>query len=42
MPQKKLNYYRGSDCMKTFCKDLKEHATKKINFEKKRHNTFKL
>ena len=29
MPQKtKRNYYRGKDCMKSFCKDLKEHATK--------------
>ena len=24
----KLNYYRGKDCMKKFCKDLKEHATR--------------
>ena len=24
----KINYYRGDDCMKKFCKDLKEHATK--------------
>ena len=31
----KLNYYRGEDCMKRFCKDLKEHATKIINYEKK-------
>ena len=31
----KLNYYRGDDCMKRFCKDLKEHATKIINYEKK-------
>ena len=31
----KLNYYRGKDCMKRFCKDLKEHATKIINYEKK-------
>ena len=31
----KLNYYRGEDCMKRFCKDLKEHATKIINCEKK-------
>ena len=31
----KLNYYRGKDCMKRFCKDLKEHATKIINCEKK-------
>ena len=32
----KLNYYRGNDCMKKFCKDLKEHATKIINYEKKK------
>ena len=33
----KLNYYyRGIDCMKKFCKDLKEHATRKINYEKKK------
>ena len=31
----KLNYYRGEDCMTKFCKDLREHATKIINFEKK-------
>ena len=31
----KLDYYRGEDCMKKFCKDLREHATKIINFEKK-------
>ena len=31
----KLNYYRGQDCMKRFCKDLKEHAKKIINCEKK-------
>ena len=30
----KLNYHRGEDCMKRFCKDLKEHATKIINCEK--------
>ena len=30
-----LNYYRGEDCMKNFYKDLKEHATKIINYEKK-------
>ena len=30
----KLNYYRGEDCMKKFCKDLREHATKIINYEK--------
>ena len=32
----KLNCYRGKDCMKKFCKDLKEHATRKINYEKKK------
>ena len=32
----KLNYYRGEDCMKKFCKDLRKHATIIINHEKKR------
>ena len=32
----KLNYYRGKDCMKKFCKDLKEHGTRIINHEKKK------
>ena len=32
----KLNYYRGKDCMKKFCKDLKEHATRIVNYEKKK------
>ena len=32
----KLDYYRGTDCMKKFCKDLREHATKIINYEKKK------
>ena len=32
----KLNYYRGHDCMKKFCKDLRIHATKIINYEKKK------
>ena len=32
----KLNYYRGKVCMKKFCKDLKEHATRIINHEKKK------
>ena len=31
----KLSYYRGEDCMKRFCKDLKDHATKLIDFKKK-------
>ena len=32
----KLNYYRGKDCMKKFSKDLKEHVSKIINYEKKK------
>ena len=32
----KLDYYRGEGCMKKFCKDLREHATKIINYEKKK------
>ena len=32
----KLDYYRGHNCMKKFCKDLREHATKIINFAKKK------
>ena len=30
----KLNYYRGKNCMKNFCIDLRKHATKIINSEK--------
>ena len=30
----KLDYYRGKDCMKKFCKDLRKHATKIINYKK--------
>ena len=32
----KLDYYRGTDCIKKFCKDLREHATKIINYQKKK------
>ena len=31
----KLDYYRGKDCMKKFCKDLRRHATKIITKRKK-------
>ena len=34
--ENKLNYYRGDDCMKKFCKDLREHSIKIINYEKKK------
>ena len=29
--ENKLDSYRGKNCMKNFCLDLKEHATKIIN-----------
>ena len=32
----KLNHYRDKNYMKKFCKDLREHATKIINYEKKK------
>ena len=32
----KISYYRGDDCMKKFCKDLREHSTKIINYDKKK------
>ena len=35
----KLDYYRGKNFMKNFCLDLIEHATKIINYEKKRNDT---
>ena len=31
----KHNVYRGRDCIKRFCSDLKELATKIINYEEK-------
>ena len=31
-----LNYYRGKDCMKKFSKDSREHASKTIDYEKKK------
>ena len=33
--ENKHNVYRGTDCMKTFCKYLRQHAMKIINFKKK-------
>ena len=32
----KLDYYRGEDCMKRFCLNLRDYATKIINYEKKK------
>ena len=31
----KISYYRANNCMKKFCKDLREHSTRIINYEKK-------
>ena len=31
----KLDYYRGKNCMKNVCLNLREHAAKKNNYEKK-------
>ena len=31
----KLNYYRKDDCMNKFCKDLRQHVTKIINYRGK-------
>ena len=33
--EKRLYIFRGEDYMKKFCKDLKEHVTRIINYEKK-------
>ena len=30
-----LDCYRGKDCIEKSCKNLKKHATKIINYEKK-------
>ena len=38
----KLDCYRGKNCMEKFSKNLKEHATKIINHEKKRNDTANL
>ena len=35
LTKNKLDYYGGKDCIEMFCKDLKEHSTKIINYEKK-------
>ena len=31
----KLNFYKGGDCMESFCKDLRAHAMKIMNYRKK-------
>ena len=32
----KLDYYRGKNCMKKFCLDLREHVIEIIDYEKKK------
>ena len=32
----KLDYYKGKNCMERFCKNLREHAMKIMNYEKKK------
>ena len=39
MKKKKLNYYRGKDCIEKLCKKLKECAGEIIKCEKKRNGT---
>ena len=31
----KFDYYRGKNCMKNYCLDLREHVTNIINYEQK-------
>ena len=31
----KVDCYKGEDCMERFCKDLREHTTEIIDYEKK-------
>ena len=35
--ENKHDAYRSKDCMKKFCKYLREHAMKIINFKKKKN-----
>ena len=34
----KTDYYRGKNCLKKFCRDLKKQARLIVDFEKKRNN----
>ena len=38
LTKNKLDCYKGEHCMNKFCKDLREHATDIINYEKKKKN----
>ena len=39
LTKSKLDYYKGEDLMERFCKDLREHAMKIIDYDKKRNDT---
>ena len=39
LTKNKLDCYKGEDCMERFCKDLREHAMKIIDYEKKKDTT---
>ena len=39
LTKNKLDFYKDEDCMERFCKDLREHAMKITNYEKKRNDT---
>ena len=39
--KKKIDYYRGQDCIEELCNKLKESAMEIIYYEKKRYNTIK-
>ena len=38
--QNKHSFYRGKDCIKRFCSELKELGTKIISYEQKRNDAF--
>ena len=38
--ENKLDHYRGRDCINKLCKNLKEHAMKIINYEKKKKKSY--
>ena len=37
--ENKLGCYRGKHCMERFCKELRDHTTKIINYEEKKNDT---
>ena len=39
LTKNKLDFCRGKGCMERFCKDLEKHATKTINYEKKKDDS---